>query len=95
MMSVRVRDKFGPPFSVLLIPPVGTVALRARDVLCACLFWRSLSILFRETWRAGNLKHLKVSTSYPEEIEYVSVLAGGCKHDVHRRSNPLVGHILY
>lgn len=95
MMSVRVRDKFGPPFSVMLTPPVGTVALRVRDVLCACLFWRSLSTLFREAWRGVHLKHLKVSSSYAEEIEYVSVMAGGYKHDVHRRSNPLVGHIPY
>lgn len=69
MMSVKVRDKFGPPFSAVLTPPVGTVALRVRDVLCACLFWRPLSTLFRETWRGGHLKHLKVSSSYAEEIE--------------------------
>ena len=71
-MSVWVRDKFGPPFSVMLVPTVGTVALRRRDMLCAYFFWRFLSIFFRETWRRGDLKHLKVFLRDPEEVKLVA-----------------------
>ena len=63
--AVRVREWFRPSFSVMLIPTVGTGALRGDDVLHACLFWRFLSILLREAWRGGLWTPLKVSQQLP------------------------------
>ena len=83
--AVRVTDKFGPPFSVVLIPTMGTGALRGDDVLHSCLFWRFLSILLREAWRGGPWMQLKVSQQLPWR-EKVSVLADGWKPNVCRSS---------
>lgn len=64
--AIRVRDKFGPPFSVVLIPTMATGALRGHDVLHACLFWRFLSIYLREAWRGGPWMQLSLPTAPPK-----------------------------